>query len=407
MNFSDSLTDGDGEKAACSTWLHAVGSAFPVGISLFPDLTETIMSHARQRLSSRRGRSLRVQSLERRNLLAGDGFHNFLDPADVNNDDQISALDALTVINSLNRSETSGEAAQLNEDYWDVNDDGHASAVDALMVINQLNSDQSNASVDFESKFTNATGERVKVEIESEDGIRKLEVKIQNALPLTTFDVSVAGSVVGSVTTNASGRGRLEIRSSGTSGQSLPVVNAGDSVSVGDLGTFALSGEGYHDDSNSSLDDELTDGGMDGDSDDVYDSSSSSTSDDFDDLSSDDSSDARTTSSSVVTGETSSSSSRSDDDFSSSHHDFDSSLDDHLNDDGYSDGGIDGSSDERSEFSPGSSYSSGSFDDEWRSSLNDGLTDGGLDDRWDRDLDSSGHGSSDANSDAGSDGGSD
>ena len=49
-------------------------------------------------------RILRMESLERRELMASDmaAFHNYLAPSDVDGDFQISPLDALIVINNLN-----------------------------------------------------------------------------------------------------------------------------------------------------------------------------------------------------------------------------------------------------------------------------------------------------------------
>ncbi|TWU51410.1 dockerin type I domain-containing protein [Rubripirellula reticaptiva] len=204
------------------------------------------MSHARNRKSIRRGRSLRMESLECRNLLAGDGFHNFLDPADVNNDDAVSALDALTIINSLNRNAVFGEEVVSHSDsYWDVNDDGYASAVDALMVINQLGSDSVNPGGELEAKMLGVAGERVKVEFENEGQGRKLEVKIQNASPLTAYEISVEGVSLGSVSTDANGRGRIEFGESSLSGQQLPAVVAGGTVTVSGIGTsvFLSNGE--------------------------------------------------------------------------------------------------------------------------------------------------------------------
>ncbi len=56
---------------------------------------------SKKRLKTRR--RLRAESLETRQLLAANIFHNELMPEDVNEDGQISALDALTVINEMNR----------------------------------------------------------------------------------------------------------------------------------------------------------------------------------------------------------------------------------------------------------------------------------------------------------------
>ena len=99
---------------------------------------------------SRRGdgrRRLRNEALEKRQLLAGDiAFaHNYWHPADVDANQEITARDALLVVNHLSR-EGSGTpvtaANQLNY-YADVNADGKVSAVDALGVINALDRGES------------------------------------------------------------------------------------------------------------------------------------------------------------------------------------------------------------------------------------------------------------------------
>jgi hypothetical protein len=85
----------------------------------------------------RQRRRLRAETLETRRLLAADleGVrHNWFDAEDVNDDGQVSSIDALLVINALNRQGQSD-----NETFTDVNNDGRRSAIDALRVINRLN----------------------------------------------------------------------------------------------------------------------------------------------------------------------------------------------------------------------------------------------------------------------------
>lgn len=111
------------------------------------------MSHQRTRL--------RYEILESRQLLAGDiGFspwtHPF-EPADVTGDSVVTAVDALVIINQLNRSETnqladiqpppilglggerSGDDVVSRPMHLDTNGDGLVTARDALFVINRLN----------------------------------------------------------------------------------------------------------------------------------------------------------------------------------------------------------------------------------------------------------------------------
>tara|TARA_R110002049_G_scaffold4601_5_gene32633 strand:+ start:884620 stop:886851 length:2232 start_codon:yes stop_codon:yes gene_type:complete len=84
--------------------------------------------------------------LETRKLLAANLFHNEVLPEDVNDDGQITALDAVTVINQMSR-QSFGDQASINADVrgtgrmTDVNNDGRETALDALMIINRLSRD--------------------------------------------------------------------------------------------------------------------------------------------------------------------------------------------------------------------------------------------------------------------------
>jgi hypothetical protein len=80
--------------------------------------------------------------------LLPSGWRNFLRPADVNNDGQVSAGDALSVINELSRRAFSDPDTEALNDplgvavwpnrYWDHNGDNSVTALDALRVINDL-----------------------------------------------------------------------------------------------------------------------------------------------------------------------------------------------------------------------------------------------------------------------------
>ena len=77
--------------------------------------------------------------------IASSSYKNPILQADVNADGRVSAIDALRVINFLNRNLASGstsvpvsEIGTAPPDYLDVNGDGAVSASDALFVINQL-----------------------------------------------------------------------------------------------------------------------------------------------------------------------------------------------------------------------------------------------------------------------------
>lgn len=82
--------------------------------------------------------SLHYEQLEPRNMLAADVtlFQNPLDSPDVNNDTQITPVDALSVINRLNNLTPTPDRIQY---FLDVNGDRHVSSIDALEIIDRLN----------------------------------------------------------------------------------------------------------------------------------------------------------------------------------------------------------------------------------------------------------------------------
>ncbi|MEL6104474.1 MAG: dockerin type I domain-containing protein [Planctomycetota bacterium] len=85
----------------------------------------------------------RPERLETRQLLAANLFHNELMPEDANEDGQVTAVDALTIINELGRQSRGEEQAERGRGRMtDVNNDGQDSPIDALMVINRLNRGQ-------------------------------------------------------------------------------------------------------------------------------------------------------------------------------------------------------------------------------------------------------------------------
>lgn len=110
-----------------------------------------------------RKRRLFVERLESRALMAVDGSvgmrHNLLNPSDVNMDGTASPLDALIVIDELNRTErTSGQTALTMSD---TNNDGFVSPLDALVVIDTLNAEfrRSLPNVNLPGGWKNGMGE--------------------------------------------------------------------------------------------------------------------------------------------------------------------------------------------------------------------------------------------------------
>ncbi len=112
-------------------------------------VSQVTKSSGRSRRSGsiRRRRRCRYEQLEARRLLAAAVWNNVLHPTDVNGLNGATPLDALLVINELDRRSFSdpatGRLQDTNEDgqrppFYDVNCDTHVSALDALLVINSL-----------------------------------------------------------------------------------------------------------------------------------------------------------------------------------------------------------------------------------------------------------------------------
>ncbi|WP_197355746.1 Ig-like domain-containing protein [Aureliella helgolandensis] len=142
-----------------------------------------------QRTRKSRLRNLQMEPLEGRRLLAADlapvPFHNPLIAQDVNYDFNVSPVDALLVINELNRG-NSGELGSTREGtnygYVDVNGDGHLSPVDALMVINQINAEaEVGALVTYTATITDLDGNPI-TQIEVDQKFR-LNVFVQDTSP--------------------------------------------------------------------------------------------------------------------------------------------------------------------------------------------------------------------------------
>lgn len=92
----------------------------------------------KQSRRSRTNRWLRAEQLERRELLAGDLFHNDLRASDVNNDGFVAPNDVLMVVNALNQNGAASEGGASGRLYLDTNNDGELSPIDALVPINDM-----------------------------------------------------------------------------------------------------------------------------------------------------------------------------------------------------------------------------------------------------------------------------
>jgi hypothetical protein len=149
--FLDFNRDGDftdvGEKFASDipVPIGSVGSVIPVTVSV-PSGASVGTTYARFRLSQTSGlgpagfaTTGEVEDYSFPIAPASDALQNINLPLDVNNDGSVSTIDALLIINTMNRQAvTEGESISNRQYYTDVNGDQRISAVDALQVINYL-----------------------------------------------------------------------------------------------------------------------------------------------------------------------------------------------------------------------------------------------------------------------------
>jgi predicted metallo-beta-lactamase superfamily hydrolase len=94
-----------------------------------------------------KARSIRFESLERRELLASDisYLHNFVMPEDTDASGLVAPIDALAVINHLNNRQFQSTNTVASDKLLDVNADGSVTPQDALNVINCLNKQRNEA----------------------------------------------------------------------------------------------------------------------------------------------------------------------------------------------------------------------------------------------------------------------
>jgi hypothetical protein len=89
-------------------------------------------------------RALRSETLEKRQLLAGDllEHHNYAIPEDVNGDWRVTPLDALLVLTHISRnggsSSLAGLSAEESGQFVDVSGTGEVTPLDALLVLNRI-----------------------------------------------------------------------------------------------------------------------------------------------------------------------------------------------------------------------------------------------------------------------------
>lgn len=223
--------------------------------SLFGLVVESIQKRKPEIMRTRQKRMLRTELLESRALMASDLSHNFLEPNDVNDDNRVSPVDALLVINTLN--DLRSNSISDSEGFEDVNDDSRVSPTDALLVINQLNqvkdSDPSSSSENIlthiEAKLKSLTTEATaKIEFEESSIEKELSIKIRDAAPGTTYSVMLNDVALGELLTDAKGRGMLRFSQGDDNDNhlawpdNLPPLTVDTDLIIGDIVRGKLSG---------------------------------------------------------------------------------------------------------------------------------------------------------------------
>ncbi len=160
-------------------------------------------------------------------MMAADAMHNFLFPHDVDDDGNVTPLDALVVINHLNRGGDDSSSAQ--HQFHDVDDDSQVTPLDALILINDLNSRSAAPNGDSprasQSSVLSApsSGTRVRVELETEGAESELNIRIDNAPVSRSFPVSLNDIALGQLMTDAKGRGRIVLGQGEGDREQLPL----------------------------------------------------------------------------------------------------------------------------------------------------------------------------------------
>ena len=145
-------------------------------------------------------RTLRSERLENRHMMAGDTYqpyHNDLIPEDTNQDYNVTALDALLVINAIN----SGELSTLPTDgvgkaegpRIDVSGDNMLTPLDALQVINVLNGEGAAGDlVGFSYQLTDIAGQPLSNNTASVGQLVQLRTFVQDLRGLSAKGVFTA-----------------------------------------------------------------------------------------------------------------------------------------------------------------------------------------------------------------------
>lgn len=181
-----------------------------------------LMTHSNHTNRRFRYRRLRTEALESRALMAADVAHNFIQPHDVNDDSNVNAVDALVIINELNRGGRKAEDS-THTAFHDVNDDSNLNAMDALQVINHLNRKSGKLGTEQATSVRGTGSARARVELELEGAERELKIRVDNAPASKSFAVSLNDIALGQLMTDAKGRGSIVLSHGDDNRDHLPL----------------------------------------------------------------------------------------------------------------------------------------------------------------------------------------
>ncbi len=206
---------------------------------------------AKNRIRPNFRRKLVSEALEPRAMMAADAMHNFLFPHDVDDDGSVTPLDALVVINHLNRG--GDDSSTVERQFHDVDDDSQVTPLDALILINDLNSKSTspngnNPIVSQSSVLSvSSSSVRVRVELETEGAETELNIRIDNAPLSSSFPVSLNDIALGQLMTDAKGRGKIVLGQGDDNRDQIPLPSGLTSLSpemelvIGDIVKGKLS----------------------------------------------------------------------------------------------------------------------------------------------------------------------
>lgn len=224
------------------------------------------------RTRARRLRQLHLESLEGRRLLAADlglMYHNHLIAEDVNGDFRVTPLDALLVINAINKhgmgslggiegeGSTTGSSSSPK---IDVSGDNFLSALDILKVINKLNAEgESHALIQYTYQITNLAGEPIPTNSVNVGQTFRVNVLVQDLRPgerakgigFASIDLGVNNldlvefQQVGTARSRVTFGPEFVALRSGGEGGGIQITGEPSSANVADGQTFSLdSGSG-------------------------------------------------------------------------------------------------------------------------------------------------------------------